>query len=97
MRDANKVGQYRKGILYERFPKDTRKKGHKTRRNECGNMAKSYFIYCIEPLSQYVSSKSVQLYVSFKRWPARALHCAVCICIFIFYHNWFSCIGNKLC
>lgn len=54
-----KLGNIGKVFCMNGFPRIPEKKGRKTRRNESGNMAKSYFIYCIEPLSRFVSSKSV--------------------------------------
>lgn len=43
-----KLGNIRKVFCMNGFPRMPEKKGHKTRRNESGNMAKSYFIYCIQ-------------------------------------------------
>lgn len=75
MPDANKVGQYRKGILYERFSGRPEKRGIKRKETKVEIWPKSYFIYCIQS-NLYHSLYRVRVFGSMwrlERWSARAL------------------------
>lgn len=71
-----KLGNIGKVFCMNGFPGKPEKKGHKTRRNESGNMAKSYFIYCIQS-NLYHGLYRVRVLVvgsySLGGWSARAL------------------------
>jgi hypothetical protein len=78
--DANKVRQYRKGILYERFPSEARKKGIKRKETKV-EILPSHILFTA--YNRFYHGYSVLSMCRLRVWPGGSVT-LFCIFVYIF-------------